>query len=292
MRSPIEYLNRRIAIRRLDWSEALEKGERLLRSGKPAESIPYLYRSIQANPGEYGTSNSHKQARTSLAEAFEKTGQHRKAVALLKEMTPAQYWWSAIRAGLLTSVFMIIGVAAILFGSMFLLFTFAGQKLSPISLALARGEATMIDVRFETPVDVSAQAAVVEPASRYEGMFPWAVRPWKGFDHRDVGTSGRGGARSRAREVVIEGQPRSLVYEIGPPDIVNGYGGSRVTISADHDVPAGLYKIWLAGAYLDHTRRTKRFNPDLIIWQAGPSEKETVPLDAGVSVPVIEVTVK
>jgi hypothetical protein len=158
---------------------------------------------------------------------------------------------------------------------------------------MSRGETATIDVRFVTPVDVSARAAAVEPAARYEGMSPWVIRPWKGFENKDAGVRGGGSGRSDVYEIVMQGEQRCLVYSIGAEDIVNGYGGSKVTISADKDIPPGLYRIWLAGAYLDHTRRTKRYNPDIIIWQAGPSEKETVPWDGEAGrIPVIEVSVK
>lgn len=292
MRSLVSYLKTRIAVRRLDWLEALEKGEQHLKAGRAAESIPYFRRSLQENPGEPGTQSIYKFTQEKLAEALKKTGQHRKAAALSREMTPAQYWWDVVRAGLLVTGFIVGGGAVIMFGSMFLLLNFAGRNVPPLTLTLSRGGTATVDFRFETPVDISAQAATVVPAVRYEGLLPWAVRPWKGYEHRAAGKRPGNSVLANPKEVVFAGQQHGLIYEIGPPDIVGGYGGAQVTISADPDIPPGLYKIWLAGAYLDHTRRELRYNPDIILWLAGPSDKVTVSRDGRVGVPVIEVTVQ
>ena len=42
----------------LDWMTALNKGQQLLKAGKAQESIAYFNRSLQDNPGEYGTSSA------------------------------------------------------------------------------------------------------------------------------------------------------------------------------------------------------------------------------------------
>ncbi len=293
MRSPIEHLKRRLAVRRLGWAEALKKGEQLLKAGKAAESIPYFRHSLKANPGEYGTANSYKWAQEKLAEALGKTGHNRKAAALLKEMTPAQYWLGVIRASLLSAAFILGGGLVIIFGAMFIMARFFGQEIPAIPVVISRGETTTIDVRFTTPVDISARGATVKPAERYDGLLPWMVRPWEDFENRYTGPRILDRGSFHSFEVVMQGKQSGLGYAIGEPDIVNGYGGSKVIISAHSDTPPGLYKIWLAGAYLDHTRRIARFNPDTIIWQAGPSEKETLPRDAGAGrIPAIEVSVK
>ncbi len=86
------------------------------------------------------------------------------------------------------------------------------EKKHPISVDLSRGDTATFDVRFETPVDINARAVLVEPAARYEGMLPWVIRPWEGFEHRDVESRSRGGVSSNAKEVILQGQHIDLFH--------------------------------------------------------------------------------
>lgn len=291
MRTLFYFIKKRLAIRRLAWTAAQEKGEQLLKGGKAAESIPYFRQALRSNPGEPSTATDLDRAREGLAEALSKTGQHNKAAALLEEMTPAQYWWSAIRAGLLVTVFIIGGFAAISYGLLFLMGK-VGRKIPPISLALSRGAATSIDVRFLAGVDISAGGTTLEPSARTKGA-PWrVVRAWEGFENRDAGIRDLGGGPLRCYETVPEGGDRGLFYAIGAPDIVGGYGGGRVYLSAGSAIPAGTYRIWLSGAYLEHTRKVQRHINDPILMNTG-GVTETVPWDGAAGrVPVLEVLVQ
>jgi tetratricopeptide (TPR) repeat protein len=53
----------------LDWMTALKKGEQLLKAGKAKESIAYFKRSLNANPGEYGTASGEEAAQRGIKAA-------------------------------------------------------------------------------------------------------------------------------------------------------------------------------------------------------------------------------
>ncbi len=55
----------------MDWQQALAEGKRLLQAGRTQESISYLRRSMDANPGEYGTASGYEEAKACLEKARE-----------------------------------------------------------------------------------------------------------------------------------------------------------------------------------------------------------------------------
>ena len=53
----------------LDWMAALNKGQQLLKAGKARESIAYFERSLNDNPGEYGTASAASAAEDGIKAA-------------------------------------------------------------------------------------------------------------------------------------------------------------------------------------------------------------------------------
>jgi len=281
-------------IKKLGWAEALERGLKLLHAGKPEESIPYFRQSMKANPDEPGTANAYQAAKEGLAQALKKLGRHGEAERLMRPPGWREFRLDEIRGALLVLLIILGPIAFIWYGAPHALKLLAPAEDLPTALfTMRRGESKEVFVSFLHDIDIKASGARATPATAQE-----INGAWEGYENRGHGVMETSAGRIQGREVAMPGQAVGLVWGIGAGEIAGKTGGVRIYLSADDNLKPGKYRIWLAGAYLDHE---KRKSAERIGYPSDPADQvvvadpfwpnETIPMDRA-RIPLVEVIVE